>query len=128
MENDFTTRLNTVLTQIKDMKMNQIVGGDSWVVYRSKVDITTNDSQEYLIRFIPEMSGDFVAVCKETSQDRTVPGGTSRIVPDPNIKGRWWRPFQSNFNLDVASTFFVYSTVKGKVVVENVTGQNAGAI
>lgn len=127
MKNDFITRFNKVTTEIKNMKMNQTVGGDSWVVYRAEVEMLTNGSKEYKIVFSPETSNDYVAVCKRTSPDRVIYGSIGDMYPDQNKPGVWWRPFQFNGGLDVVQTFFVYSTVKGTVSIQEVTGLDLGS-
>lgn len=126
MEQDFQTRLNKTLTEIKNMKMNQIVGGDSWVVYRTEVVFTTSPNREYILRFSPESSQPYVAVAKVTSPDRVIYGSIGDFFPHPNLPGIWFRPFQFNSSNTVAQTFFVYSTVKGTVSMEDVTGKDAG--
>lgn len=126
MKNDINERLHKVVTEIKNMKMNQTVGGDSWVVYRTEVTYTTDASREYRVRFSPETSQDFVAVCKRTTPDRAFYGTILQLIPDPNIKGIWWRPFQFPNGYDLTETFFIYSTVKGTVSIEDVTGQGLG--
>ena len=126
MENQFTDRLNRTLAEIKNMKMNQTVGGDSWVVYRAEVNMVVSGAREYVIIFSPETNNDYVAVCKVTSPDRVIYGSIGDLMPDPNIKGKWWKPFQFSGAGFVEQTFFVYSTVKGTVSITDVTGQDAG--
>lgn len=126
MQNTFLKRINKVVTEIKNMKMNQVIGGDSWVVYRAEIDYTTVPSREYLVIFSPEVSGEYVAVCKVTSPDRGIYGSIGDLMPDPNVAGRWYRPYQVANNNQVLQTFFVYSSVKGSVSVQDVTGKDIG--
>lgn len=119
----FIKRLNKTLTEIKNFKTNQSIGGDSWVVYRSEIDYPIMGAGEYIVRFSPESNNDYVAVCKVTDPDRGMYGTIGDLVPDPNIKGKWWRPYQHSGTTLITQTFFVYSTVKGMVSVEEVTGQ-----
>lgn len=128
MENSFTQRLNKVTTEIKNMKMNQTIGGDSWVVYRSEVTAVTQMSREYKIIFSPEVSNNYVAVLKRTSPDRVIYGSIGDTHPDPNIPGVWWRPYQFSGGVPVEQTFFVYSTVKGTVSIQDVTGLGLGGV
>lgn len=128
--NTFSDRLNKTITEIKNMKMNQVIGGDSWVVYRTEATILTTWNSEYLIQFSPEVSNDYVAVCKVTSPDRGIFGSIRELIPDANIQGKWWLPSSSATQTGnpVEKTFFVYSTVKGTVSVQNVTGRDMGTI
>ena len=121
-QSKFTTRLNRVITEIKNFKTNQLIGGDSWIVYRSEIDYSILPSHEYLVTFAPESSNDFTAVCKVTSPDRTIPGSIGDLTPDPYVNGKWWRRYQFSSTTPVIQTFFVYSTVKGTVSVQDVTG------
>lgn len=127
MNDDFSKRVDKVLAEIKNMKMNQTVGGDSWVVYRSEVNHPMVPNRQYTIRFSPETNNNFVAVCKRTSPDRQISGSIGDALADPNIAGLWWRPYQFNSSTPVVQTFFVYSTVKGTVSVQDVTGLGLGA-
>lgn len=120
---DFKDRVGRLIAEVKNYKMNQTVGGDSWVVYRAAVDVNIGRSKEYLVRFSPETNNDYVAVCKITSPDRATYGSIGDLIPDPNIKGRWWRPYLAAGGSDVLTTFFVYATVRGTVSVEEVTGR-----
>lgn len=128
MNDDFTKRVNKVVTEIKNLKTNQIIGGDSWVVYRAEVIIGQAWNREYLIRFSPEVNLPYVARCYETSPDRVIYGSTSELYPDPNNQGIWWVPSTSvsATGTMIDTTFFVYSTVKGSVSVTDVTGQGLG--
>lgn len=128
MENSFTQRLNKVVTEIKNMKMNQTVGGDSWIVYRSEINIPTSFSKEYRIIFSPETNNSFVAVLKSTSPDRTTYGSIGDFMPDPNLPGVWWKPYQFASSLTVDATYFCYSTVKGTLSVQDVTGLGLGGV
>lgn len=127
MNDDFSKRVDKVLAEIKNMKMNQTVGGDSWVVYRSEVNYPIVPNRQYTIRFSPETNNNFVAVCKVTSPDRQIPGSIGDLLADSNVQGLWWRPYQFNSSTPVIQTFFVYSTVKGTVSVQDVTGLGLGA-
>lgn len=119
MENKFTDRLNRVLAEIKNLKMNQTIGGDSWVVYRTAVTKTVFSNREYRVLFSPETNNDYVAVLK-------VNGTIGEVFPDPNIQGLWWKPSYLSSGLTFTAIFFVYSTVKGTVSVTDVTGQGLG--
>lgn len=125
---DFNTRLNKVITEIKNIKTTQTIGGDSWVVYRTEIDVTLAPNSEYKVIFSPITNNEFVAVCKLTDPERVLAGEMRDLVPDPNINGVWWRPAYSPSTMGLARTIFVYSTVKGSVSVQDVTGQDAGSL
>lgn len=128
MENSFTQRLNKVVTEIKNMKMNQTIGGDSWIVYRTEVTLPVSFAKEYRIIFSPETNNSFVAVLKRTSPDRQIYGSIVDFLPDPNLPGVWWQPYQFAGSLTVDSTYFCYSTVKGTLSVQDVTGLGLGGV
>lgn len=121
MENTFADRLNKVLTEIKNLKMNQTIGGDSWVVYRTAVTKTVVSNREYRVLFSPETNNEFVSVLK-------VNGQIGETFADPNVQGLWWKPSYFASGLTFPAIFFVYSTVKGTVSVTDVTGQGLGGV
>lgn len=117
-DDNFTKRVNKVITEIKNLKTNQVIGGDSWVVYRAEVIITQVWNKEYVIRFSPEVNLPYVARCYETSPDRTVYGDTSELYPDPNKAGVWWVPSTSINSTGLQKyrvKLIVYATDSGRI-------------
>lgn len=122
MDNDLIKRVNNIRTNIRNLKTNQVVGGDSWVVYRTKVDFTHGANVYYRVDFTPDVSGNFVAKAFWTTQDRVLYGSDRELIPDPNYSGRWYyvRRVFGNIN----ETIFIYSTKKGTITLTNLSTPN----
>lgn len=114
MENDdLIKRVNNIRVNIQNLKTSQTIGGDSWVVYRTYIQLPTetlsNNSvkPKYQIDFTPDIEGNFVAKAYKVSEDRI--SFTLDMTPDPNVAGRWYLD-QGYF---VPWGIMIYSTRKG---------------
>jgi hypothetical protein len=124
-DQELTERMSRIITDIKDLKFRQAVGGDSWVVYRTQLDFTHLgggvSGHYYQIDFQPDQGGNFVAKGYWTTPDK-ITGGTE-LAADPNINGRWYF-IDSIFGTGAVRTIFVYSTKRGKIIVTDITKPN----
>ena len=113
-KNEIVKALDRVITDMKDMKYRQAIGGDSWVVYRAETTFDVVEGHKYRVDFVPDFPGNFVAKAYEVDPDRTLYGSDRYLHPDPNINGRWWFTW-SPFSGTIARTVFIYSTKKGTI-------------
>ncbi len=111
---ELTNRLKRVESDIKQLKTNQTIGGDSWVVYKYKFDFVKVPTNVQKIIFTPDIAGDFVAQAFWYFPDNPDAFMNDQdITPDPNINGVWWDC--SYAFASVNRTIVVFSTKKGKV-------------
>lgn len=110
---DLIKRVNDIRVNIQNLKTSQTIGGDSWVVYRTYINMpveTANNNTvkpKYQIDFTPDIDGNFVAKSYKVTADRLA--FAVDMTPDPNIPGRWFLD-QGYF---VAWGIMIYSTRKG---------------
>lgn len=118
MDDELQKRMNKLSSTIKDLKTNQTIGGDSWVLYRTKALMTLPAGQwKIQIDFIPDITGDFVATAYLVSTQPT--GFTYFSEPcyvDPNYQGRWYRR-EGSPSAAITIAVLVYSTREGKIVL-----------
>lgn len=118
-------RVRRITADLKDLKHNQTIGGDSWVVYRQEATYVkpqpnygVNHTQPvFRIDFTPDEDGPFVAVAIVAPSDRTFQANDQDIYPDPNYYGRWWDCGTIGAGWP-HTVVMVFSTKKGKVTVE----------
>lgn len=119
---ELARRMNRINTDIKDLKFRQAVGGDSWVVYRTKLDFTHEaggvNGHYYQIDFQPGTGGNFVAKAYWTTPDLI--SAASMLTPDPNINGRFYM-IDPIFGSPTVRTIFVYSTKRGKIIITDLS-------
>lgn len=119
---ELATRLNRIVTDIKDLKFRQAIGGDSWIVYRIALDFTHAaggiTGHYYQVDYQPDTSGNFVAKCFWTTPDRLTSG--SELSPDPNVNGRWYF-VDPIFGSPTTRTIFIYSTKRGKIITKDIS-------
>lgn len=117
-DDDLIKRVNDIRTNIRNLKTTQIIGGDSWVVYRQYIPMPlasgpqpSSSKPTYLVEFTPDIDGPFVAKAYYTTDDRI--SYARDLAPDPNYFGRWFCP-RGYF---VPWGIMVYSTKKGNATV-----------
>jgi hypothetical protein len=119
--NELAIRMHRVISDIKDLKFRQAVGGDSWVVYRQELVFAHAgggiSGHYYQVDFQPNTGGNFVAKCYWTSTDKLIDG--VELTPDPNINGRWYM-VDPIFGAD-NYIIFIYSTKKGNIIVTDMS-------
>lgn len=117
--NELALRTKRLAADILDMKHNQTIGGDSWVVYRTELNFTKEPGMINVITFVPDIANDFVALAVYTTPDRTIWGIDQDITPDPNVNGKW---YDCTFVFGSSDrTIFIYSTVKGTAFITDYT-------
>lgn len=119
MESELAKRVNRINADIKDLKTEQAIGGDSWVIYRSQVTYTALVGRIYQLDFVPDVTGAFVAKAYLTSPDRIIYGSELDVTPDPNVNGRWYVVAATFGTVD--RTLFVYSTKKGTLTLTDLS-------
>lgn len=118
-----TDRFNKVTRELDNMKLNQSIGADSWIVYRQEMEFTFTPGIPYVVDFIPLVDGPFVANFYQRSSAPPPPGGEyswgSYATPDPNVNGRWWLSQSAlpQGTINNPWIFSVYSTRKGTIGV-----------
>lgn len=122
MDNQLQNKLNRIAANIKELKSNQVFGGDSWEVYRFSSDFSRAYTRCYRIDFYPDIEGPFVAKAYLTSPDRITYGSDRDLRPDPNYSGRWYTVWNTAAGSTPQPwTVFIYSTRKGRVVITDIT-------
>jgi len=119
MDNELTRKIKNIQTNIRDLKTRQVIGGDSWIVYRTQLSMPSPASgsgqtiPKYRLDFTPDVEGSFVAKAYNTSTDRTQYGSDQDLIPDPNYFGRWYVTNGLFNGWDI----MIYSTKKGTATV-----------
>lgn len=116
------SKLDRLEREIKDLKLNQIIGGDSWVVYRTKINFTRDMNKSYKVTFSPAIAGQYVAVAKLANGD-----GDFRLYglhPDQNFTNIWWAYRQLPYSQVTGASIMVFSTIEGSISIMEVTESN----
>lgn len=118
MDDDLIKRVNEIRTNIRNLKTTQTIGGDSWVVYRTYLDmpvssggVGSSNKPKYRVDFTPDVDGQFISKAYMVTTDRTQ--YAVDLTPDPNYFGRWFVPS----GYAVPWGVMIYSTRKGSAVV-----------
>lgn len=120
MDNEITKRLAGLRENIKGLKTNQTVGGDSWVMYRAKIVITMSPASTFQVDFIPDVEGSFVSRAYSVPASDEVFGYYSnQLDPDPNYDGRWYVT-NSSGDLTVEQGILFYTTRRGRIVATKI--------
>lgn len=117
--NELAERAKRLENDIKQLKTNQTVGGDSWVMYKYKITYVKTTGVTSKVTFTPDIAGDFVAQAFWYFPDAADPFiNDSDLTPDPNINGVWWDVTYAYSAINRA--IIVYTTKKGKLTMANV--------
>lgn len=111
-------RLSRVMKDLEQIKSTQPVGGDGWVVYRTKVYIPMTANRVYRIDY--NAPGNFVAQIWTID---SYGGGLYGFWPDPDKHGRWYLN-NKTFSGDTSTTdrgIMIYSTKKATLTITEVT-------
>ena len=112
-------RLTRLRSDILELKTNQSIGGDSWIVYRHDIVFTKTAGSINVITFTPDVAGDFVTKAVANNGDRSLTGTDLDLMPDPNVKGKW---YDCTYAFGpVTRVIMLYSTRKGSIKFENYT-------
>lgn len=116
--NEYVDRIKRVESDVKQLKTNQTIGGDSWVVYKYRIDYVKTPATISKITFTPDIAGDYVATALWFFPDNPDPFLNDQdVTPDPNINGVWWDVTYAFSGVN--RSIMVYSTKKGKVTMAN---------
>lgn len=125
--NEMAKRVKRLSADLKDLKTNQTIGGDSWIVYRHEITYVkpqpsygvTHSQPVFKITFTPDEAGPFVANILISPSDRTFQANDQDIMPDPNYFGVWYDcgTIGAGWAYTVA---MVFATKKGTLTVERV--------
>lgn len=117
--NDKANRVKRLENDIRELKTNQTLGGDSWVVYRKEIQYTKTAGSKHKITFTPDIAGDYVAVAMWFWPGNPDRRGTDQdLAPDPNINGVWWDNTYAFGS--ISRGIMIWSTKKGTVKIEQV--------
>jgi hypothetical protein len=119
MESELAKRVNRINADIKDLKTEQAIGGDSWIIYRDQVSYTSLANRIYQVDFVPDVAGSFIAKAYLTDPTRFQYGSELSVRPDPNVNGRWYVISTSFGTVD--RTVFIYSTKKGTLTLTDLS-------
>lgn len=116
-------RVRRLSADLKDLKHNQTIGGDSWVVYRHEATYVkpqpnygvVHTQPIFQIDFIPNEDGPFVALAIVTISSKAFQADEQDVYPDPNYYGRWYDC--GTTGAGGSTTVMVFSTKKGVVRV-----------
>lgn len=122
--NELAKRVKRLSSDAKELKTNQTIGGDSWVVYRHEITYVkpspaygvSHTQPVFRIDFTPDEAGPFVANVLVSPSDRTFQADDQDIMPDPNHYGRWYDCGTIGASWPY-TIFMVFATKKGTLTV-----------
>lgn len=120
MDNELAKRVSKLKETVKDLKTNQVIGGDSWVMYRTKIVIPMTPLATFQVDFIPDTEGRFVnRAYKVSAGDEAYSSYSEPLDPDPNYDGRWY--VTNDFvDVSVEQGIMFYTTKPGRIIARQI--------